>query len=71
MKEDDTQMAAMLSLDVQSRFDVRFIVAPFPFEGVKSPSEWIGRLSNPREPEKRLRGVGASQGQAEKWLTNG
>ena len=52
MKEDDTQMAAMLSLDVQSRFDVRFIVAPFPYEGVRSPFEWIGTLSNLWEPEK-------------------
>ena len=52
MKEDDTQIAAMLSLDAQSIFDVRFIVAPFPCEGVCPLSEWIGMLSKLPEPEK-------------------
>ena len=33
MKEEDTQMAAMLSLAVQSRLDVRYIVAPFCVRG--------------------------------------
>jgi hypothetical protein len=37
MKEEDTQTAAMLSLAVQSRLDVRYIVAPLQSEGL-SPS---------------------------------
>jgi len=37
MKEEETQTAAMLSLDVQSRFDVMFIVCPFLREGVSTP----------------------------------
>lgn len=52
MKEEDTQTAAMLSLAVQSRLDVRYIVAPLLREGL-IPSEWIGRLSNLLPPEKQ------------------
>jgi hypothetical protein len=52
MKEKETQTAAMLSLDVQSRFEVRFIEAPLS-EGVNPLSECRGTLSNLRGPEKR------------------
>jgi hypothetical protein len=52
MKEKETQTAAMLSLDVQSRFEVRFIEAPLS-EGVNPLSECRGTLSNLRDPEKR------------------
>jgi hypothetical protein len=45
-----------LSLAVQSRFDVRFIGAPIS-EGVCPLSEWRGKLSNLRGPEKRLGGL--------------
>jgi len=55
IKEKDRQTAAMLSLAVQSRFDVRFIFAPGLAEGVIPLSEWRGKLSNLREPEKRRR----------------
>jgi hypothetical protein len=41
-----------LSLDVQSRFEVRFIEAPLS-EGVNPLSECRGTLSNLRDPEKR------------------
>src|SRR5215213_11451838 len=46
----------MLSLDVKSRFDVRFIGAPIS-EGVHPLSEWRGKLSNLRGSEKRLGGT--------------
>jgi len=51
IKEKDAQTAAILSLDAQSRFDVRFIGAPIS-EGGKSPFEWRGTLSNLHGPEK-------------------
>ncbi len=34
MKDEDTQTAAMLSLDVQSRFVVRCMISPSPSEGL-------------------------------------
>jgi hypothetical protein len=37
IKENETQTAAMLSLDVQSRFDVRCIFAPFPVRRFRPP----------------------------------
>lgn len=37
MKDEDTQTAAMLSLDVQSRFVVRCMIAPSRNEGLAPP----------------------------------
>jgi hypothetical protein len=34
MKEEDTQTAAILSLDAQSRFVVRCMISPSPYEGL-------------------------------------
>jgi hypothetical protein len=34
MKDEDTQTAAILSLDVQSRFVVRCMICPSPYEGL-------------------------------------
>lgn len=34
MKDEDTQTAAILSLDVQSRFVVRCMISPCPCEGL-------------------------------------
>jgi hypothetical protein len=56
MKEKETQTAAMLSLDVQSRFEVRFIEAPLS-KVVNPLSECRGTLSNLRDPEKRSDGA--------------
>jgi hypothetical protein len=34
MKDEDTQTAAILSLDVQSRFVARCMVSPSPYKGL-------------------------------------
>jgi hypothetical protein len=68
MKEEDTQTAAILSLDVQSRFVVGCMIAPSPYEGLILPSEWIGKIPNLRGPEKHLRGVRGFKRGLAKWL---
>jgi hypothetical protein len=68
MKEEDTQTAAILSLDVQSRFVVGCMIAPSPYEGLIPPSEWIGKIPNLRSPEKHLRGARRCQSRLAKRL---
>ena len=44
--------------------------SPLPREGL-IPSEWIGRLSNLRCPEKHLQGARGHFADFTEWLTNG
>jgi hypothetical protein len=37
IKDEDTQTAAILSLDVQSRFVARCMISPSPYEGLTPP----------------------------------
>jgi hypothetical protein len=63
MKVKETQTAAMLSLSVQSRLDVRFMKEPL--------SEWRGKLAEPMEPEKVQLSRGTPCRIQMKWLTDG
>jgi hypothetical protein len=61
MKEEDTQTAAILSLDVQSRFVVGCMIAPSPYEGLIFPSEWIVRYQTCEVLRSTSEGLGAAR----------
>jgi hypothetical protein len=68
MKDEDTQTAAILSLDVQSRFVVRCMISPFSVRGISSPSEQIGKVSNLRGREKHLSRARHFRRRSARWL---